>query len=297
MHKYMIISSEIHRRLHYQLTELLDVDPPKPGDTCTVFLTTTGGDPHAGYRIARCLRHHYPNGVRMAIPSYCKSAGTLITISANELGIGDLGELGPLDMQLGKPSEFRQLESGLEIQQAMQSMLSNVTDTFQTVLLELKKKGGLSTRLAGDFAAKIAVGTAEPLYAQVDPNRLGEVQRAMQVTHEYAQRLDAYGRNLKDDALLRLVAGYPSHGFVIDRKEAATLFHRVSQLTDEEKTYARIFWPFIGDQAGIAPEFVTIPPAPTGVNVNASPTQSAPIDPPAAEPENNTSGSAEKAAA
>lgn len=81
----ILASHEIDRGLHYKLTDLLHTKKSK-SKNCTFFLTTFGGDPHGGYRIARCLRHHYEH-VRLVVPSFCKSAGTLIAICANEIAI------------------------------------------------------------------------------------------------------------------------------------------------------------------------------------------------------------------
>ena len=55
----------------------------------------------------------------------------------------------------------------------------------------------------------------------------------MMIAHDYGERLST--DNVKPEALNQLVAGYPSHSFVIDRKEAETLFRRVRRPTDEEK--------------------------------------------------------------
>jgi ClpP class serine protease len=41
-----------------------------------LVLSTPGGDPHAGYRIARALQHCYGKFDAL-VPRYCKSAGTL----------------------------------------------------------------------------------------------------------------------------------------------------------------------------------------------------------------------------
>ena len=81
---HILISSKIHRDLHVKLSRLLD--EKKAHDSCTIYMTTRGGDPNAGYRIARCLRHHYDH-VRLVVPSLCKSAGTLIAIGADDLAI------------------------------------------------------------------------------------------------------------------------------------------------------------------------------------------------------------------
>ncbi|WP_374481349.1 hypothetical protein [Zoogloea sp.] len=261
LHDVIVMSRSIERALHADLSRALE--EKRKHDRCIVFLTTYGGDPDAGYRIARCLRHHYKH-VRLMIPSFCKSAGTLITICANEVVIGDRGELGPLDVQVMKSSELAERSSGLDIIQALQAGLDHVQQAFRQSLMDIRSGGRLSTKLAGEFASKIAVGVAAPLYAQIDPNRLGEMQRAMRIAHEYGQRLDKYSHNLKPGALDRLVAEYPSHSFVIDRKEATELFVRVLHPTQAEVDFCRTIWTVVETESGLGPLIFTDDPSSKG---------------------------------
>lgn len=247
---FIVISKTIARDLHSELSKVLSEHKTRPN--CTVFLTTYGGDPDAGYRIARCLRHYYRH-IRLVVPSFCKSAGTLITICADVVVIGDQGELGPLDIQVRKSSELAERSSGLDIIQALQAGLDHVQQAFRQNLIDIRNGGRLSTKLAGEFATKIAVGIAAPLYAQIDPNRLGEMQRAMRIAHEYGQRLDRYTQNLKHGALDQLVAEYPSHSFVIDRKEASELFHRVEHPVSEETDFFKQIWHIVESETNFGP--------------------------------------------
>jgi membrane-bound ClpP family serine protease len=139
--------------LHKALTK--EIKLKKRGSKCVVFLTTRGGDPNAGYRIGRCLRHSYPDGVKFCVPSYCKSAGTLIAICADELAIGNQGELGPLDIQVRKPSEFGESNSGLDPINALTVALEHGREAFRNTLVELRRYAKLSTKLAGEFASQI----------------------------------------------------------------------------------------------------------------------------------------------
>ena len=77
-----------------------------------LILVTTGGDAHAAYRIGRCLQDKY-NKLTIFVPGWCKSAGTLLAVAANELVIGDYGELGPIDVQRTRTDEVWQRTSGL----------------------------------------------------------------------------------------------------------------------------------------------------------------------------------------
>lgn len=229
----IVISSEMSRALHRQLT--FTIKDHKRYQDCILFLTTYGGDPDGAYRVARCLRHHYEH-LRIVVPTLCKSAGTLLAIAANELAIGDAGELGPLDIQVDKPNELSELSSCLDIQQALASSVDHAMNAFRRCLFDVKVGGHLSAALAGEFAHRFATGLFSPLMAQIDPQRIGEMARAISIATYYGERLDAYAGNLNrdyanpiNDALNRLVSGYPSHRFVIDRKEAKQLFKTVSQ--------------------------------------------------------------------
>jgi len=222
-----VVSSELHR----ELSQLIAAG--KKHERCILFLCTYGGDSNAGFRIGRCLQHHYQH-IRLVIPGQCKSAGTLIAIAANELAMGDLGELGPLDMQVLKPTELQERGSVLDIAQALETIGANTCDLFLETLISIRRTARISTKLAGKFAAQIAVGAAIPLYRQVDPVRLGELHRAMQIANEYGQRLDHKSRTMRKGALSRLIAEYPSHSFVIDRKEAGELFNHVDGLSAME---------------------------------------------------------------
>lgn len=252
----IVISQPISRMLHRQLSR--EIAANKMHTQCTVFLTTYGGDPDGGYRMARCLQHNYEH-IRLVIPSFCKSAGTLVAIGAHELAVDDLGELGPLDIQVRKDSELEERSSGLDIMEAMEAAQVHAREAFMKTLIEVRRASRLSTRLAGEFAANVAIGVTAPLYNQIDPNRLGEMQRAMRIAHDYGQRLNEHTRCLQPGALNRLVAGYPAHGFVIDRKEAATLFNSVSRATAEEQDFIRLFWDHVFcEQLNFGPIFIRI---------------------------------------
>jgi hypothetical protein len=277
---HILISHGIDRALHQKLTFRLKTH--QRFDKCTVFLTTYGGDPHAAFRIARCLRHHYKE-VRLAVPSYCKSAGTLIAIGANDLAIGDLGELGPLDLQVTKPSDVMERGSGLDYMQGLQVALMHAHQAFG-LFMEVRRGGlRLPTRQAGELATNMAVGMVAPLYAQIDPNRIGEMQRAIQIAKEYGERLDEYSKNLKSGALEKMVADYPSHSFVIDRKEAKTLFNRVDPMTAAEGDLTSTLWHLFSEQNDLLYVCEEVSPVDSGVN-NATATPEQPADaPPSAD--------------
>lgn len=250
---HILISAGISRGLHLTVTDAIQASrAAQPAKRfATVFLTTNGGDPDGAFRIARCLRHHYPDGFRLVVPSWCKSAGTLIAIAATEIGIGDLGELGPLDIQVNKGSELYEQSSGLDIQEALGKVTAHAWETFRNLLKETRSLG-LNTSISTTIATQVSSAITTPIVAQIDPMRLGELQRAMRIAHEYGTRLDQYSQNLRDDGLNKLIQGYPSHSFVIDRKEAKEIFTRVTALTEQEQQLVDATWHILCAQHRLA---------------------------------------------
>lgn len=198
----------------------------KKASRCIVMLATPGGDANAGFRIARALQHSY-TVFEALVPRYCKSAGTLIVTGASHVYMDDMSELGPLDVQIKKGDEVLGRNSGLDLIQAVNYLQVQALNAFEDYLIELTTEIGLSTRVASDIATKLTSGIFGPIAGQIDPMKLAEMQRATEIASQYGTRLAAKGGNLKKGAVARLVSTYPSHGFVIDRKEARSLFINV----------------------------------------------------------------------
>lgn len=200
-------------------------------ESASLFLTSYGGDADSAFRVARALSHAYER-IRVLIAGQCKSAGTLVTLAANEIAFGPWGELGPLDVQIRKPDEIFSGHSGLDELQTLAIITDHGYDAFRQYVIDLTAGAGISTRSAAQIAASLVAGLLEPIAAQIDPHRLGEAIRAINIASYYGERLAT--SNVKDDALDRLISGYPTHTFVIDIHEARTLFEVVGQLTDDE---------------------------------------------------------------
>jgi hypothetical protein len=203
-----------------------------------LILSTYGGDPDAAYRIARCFQRNYSHFTVM-VAGFCKSAGTLLLIGANQLVLFEQAELGPLDIQLRKADELLEKSSGLTPMQALTVLNQRALSVFEEGFLKLKLDLLLGTKTAADIASSLAVGLYQPIFGQVDPMRLGEMDRAVRIAFEYGTRLDANSKNLKEGALERLVAKYPSHEFVIDAEEAGEIFKQVRPPTNDEKALVR----------------------------------------------------------
>ncbi|MGI2059094.1 SDH family Clp fold serine proteinase [Shewanella baltica] len=232
---------------YLRLTEIIEnkIQTDSKAAKLLLVLTTAGGEPDAAYRIGSAVNFYY-DSVTIMIPDRCKSAGTLIAIAASELIVGDLGELGPLDIQLRKSDEMGEQSSTLNIFKTIEELQQTTIESFRHFVTDIRFGTGIGTKLAADIASNLVESLISPIAAQIDPMKLGEHNRALQIAKDYATRLNKLSDNLKSiKSLEQLISGYPCHSFVIDRKEAKLLFNRVRGTIDEEEEllyrFARLY--------------------------------------------------------
>lgn len=148
--------------------------------------------------------------------------------------MSETAELGPIDVQLRKQDEVGERTSGLTPIQAIQVLETQSVKLFDRHFRELRNPEnlGFSTKMAAHIASQLTIGLLTAVYQQIDPIRLAEVDRSLKISGDYGFRLAKNG-NLQDGAIEKLLAKYPSHGFVIDRSEAAELFSTVERPDSE----------------------------------------------------------------
>jgi GNAT superfamily N-acetyltransferase len=111
---------------------------------------------------------------------------------------------------------------------ALQQLQQEVLELYDTVVTRIVKASGLRPFEAGTKAAELIGGMYAPLLGQVDPSRLADCARGLGVGKAYAERvLQRYRPTLYaehgETLLRRLIEGYPTHGFVLDREELEDL--------------------------------------------------------------------------
>ena len=85
------------------------------GDALDLVLETHGGSGESAEEIVRIIRDKYEH-VAVIVPGWAKSAGTIITMAADEILMGPISALGPIDAQLfwqGKQFSAEALLEGL----------------------------------------------------------------------------------------------------------------------------------------------------------------------------------------
>jgi hypothetical protein len=209
-------------------------------ENVALVLCTYGGDADAAFIVARYLKRFYKH-FTLFVFGFCKSAGTLIALGADAIVMSHRSELGPLDVQLLKADELIFRSSGLDVQEALTSLSEQAFSDFQKHFVELIRRGGgaITTKTAAEIASTLSVGLFAPITGQIDPLKLGEAQRALNISSQYGRRLNQDANRVK-----RLVSAYPSHTFVIDYEEAKTVFGNVREPSDVELEMERVLQAF-----------------------------------------------------
>lgn len=143
---------------------------------------TSGGDADAAYRIARCLQDNYER-FTVIVSGYCKSAGTLCILGAQDIVMSECGELGPLDIQFYKKDELGELSSGLVLPAALKTLRDQAFATFEQYMLQIKEHSLnlITFKTATEIATRMVVGLYGPIFSQIDPMHIGEVSRSMAI--------------------------------------------------------------------------------------------------------------------
>jgi ATP-dependent protease ClpP protease subunit len=162
-----------------------------------LFLLSDGGKIEPAYLISKTCKRLCKDKFVITIPRQAKSAATLISLGADELHMGLLSELGPIDPQFGG---FPAL---------------GFTDA-------LKRIASLSAEFpgSGDMFAKY-------LSDNLNLRDLGYLERINESAAQYAERL-LKGKKFPKETTPSELANhftnhYKDHGFVIDLDEASSL--------------------------------------------------------------------------
>jgi hypothetical protein len=181
-----------------------------------LFLLTRGGSIEPAYQMSKLCKSFARERFVVVVPRQAKSAGTLLAIGADEIHMGPLGQLGPIDPQLGGLP-------ALGVSQALKSIAA--------VAEQYPKSSEMFSKYL-----KLAL-TVE---------QIGYCERVSESAAQYAERLlktkDALPQLPKAIAN-ELVHEYKDHGFVIDLDEARQHLgsNWVKTETPEAQTAERLY--------------------------------------------------------
>jgi Serine dehydrogenase proteinase len=158
-----------------------------------LFLLSRGGEGEPAYQISKICKSFAREKFKVAVPRLAKSAATLIAIGADEIHMGPLGQLGPIDPQIGGLP-------ALGVSQALKTIAS----------------------VASSYP-KSAEMFARYLRLALTVEQIGYCDRIAESAVQYAERLLSTKAALVSKASViakELVHEYKDHGFVIDLAEA-----------------------------------------------------------------------------
>lgn len=163
-----------------------------------LVLYSTGGMIDSAYLIGKLCREYSSDKFIVTIPRQAKSAATLICCAADEIHMGSLSELGPIDPQIDQLPALG-LKSSIEHLADLISRYPKSSEMF-----------------------------AKYLNLSLQPIHLGYYERVAESAAQYAERLlRSHSGNLKSSPQKisnDLVYSYKDHGFVIDKSEASDIF-------------------------------------------------------------------------
>lgn len=206
-----------------------------------VIIQTPGGDIDSAFNNVKLLRNSAET-INMIVPFYSKSAGTLVCIAGDAIIMTILAELGPLDTQIreeqeGEPPTYRSALNGFK---ALEQVQLHTLETLDIAVKLILQGSGMKISEAVTLATKFAGSTSGTLYQQLDPIKIGEYARALEIGERYGitilTRYLGWPEDKADIVIKKLVKSYPAHSFVIDSDELCNLgFPAKLALENEER--------------------------------------------------------------
>ncbi|OAT85888.1 SDH family Clp fold serine proteinase [Desulfotomaculum copahuensis] len=198
------IAPDVTPVLHRHL-ELLGPQP-----RIDLFLYTRGGDVLTPVRLVHLIRE-YAEHFAVLVPYRAYSAGTLLCLGADEVVMGKMGELGPID-----PSVVNAFNPQDPVN-ACARVPVNVEDVYSYLALAREKAGVSETLLPGIF---------NQLGERIHPLALGNVHRNYLLIRSLAHKLLQLRRqppepDAAQDIVDCLTEKFYAHNYMITRSEAA----------------------------------------------------------------------------
>lgn len=207
--KYLVLflydgNNSINEKMTDKIYAAIPENNTKP---ILLIIHSKGGEVEPAYLISKTCKENSKN-FAVAIPRRAKSAATLISLGAQEIHMGSMSELGPIDPQFGNLPALG---------------LSSSLETIATVVSKHPKSSEMF---------------AEYLNKQLNLRILGYFERVSESAKQYAQRL-LEGKIMPkeiQDVAHAFVYEYKDHSFVIDKEEARKyLGDTIKVNTDEYK--------------------------------------------------------------
>ena len=181
-----------------------------------LVLHSYGGAVDTPYKVVTLIRE-FCDEFAVIVPFVAKSAASMLVLGADEVVMGPISELGPIDPLVKHP------------------IYKDVLVPVQAVWHCLDY---LQRSIVNSSDPNVASFMVTPLLDKLDPLLIGDYEKTMKASRQYAETLLSRYM-LKDDPervpiiTRALTEGYFSHGYPIGRREAKELGLKVTEAHDE----------------------------------------------------------------
>jgi len=231
----LLLLDEINNDCVFELYDLLNGNSFPELD---VIIHTPGGSIEAAFQITKLIRK-VAKKVNIIVPYYAKSAGTLICFGADKIYLSLLSELGPLDTQILEAQDSgRRYTSALNGFKALEQVQLHTLESLDIATKLILARSGMKISEAIHLANEFSGQTSGTLYSQLDPKKIGEYARALDVGERYGililTRFMGWSDKKASQTVKHFVKNYPSHGFIIDIEELTDLGFPVCETGEVE---------------------------------------------------------------
>ena len=188
-----------------------------------LILSSPGGDGNVAEKLILMLRHYFKN-FTVIVPSYAKSAATMIALGSDKILMGYLAELGPIDPQLMLPGYPQPIPA--------RAFIDGLED--------------IRTRIISN---KDPVEMYLPMLHNIKPEILAISQGAIEHAKDFAERhLSKYmlkGNPSQASKVAQLLSEgkqYKSHGQVIDFDQAKNELGLTVEMIESESDLWQSIW-------------------------------------------------------
>jgi Serine dehydrogenase proteinase len=190
-----------------------------------LVLSTVGGNVTTTRQLAFLLRE-YTQHLTIFVPYRAWSAGTLLCLCADELVLGPLAELGPIDPQVGSATQAPSGAPGMISAQDIRMFPEMAAKWFGVIKEE-------------DQIQLLAL-----VAQRIFPSSLTTFYRYDQMVQEIGNELLSYQcptmeSDAREKIVQKLVRGYYSHDYIISRRDAQQLGLNVVFPSSQEE---RVIW-------------------------------------------------------
>lgn len=146
------LSQEIN---HTDPDDIAEIIQAVPGDSCDLMIQTPGGSVDACEKIISVLSKKFTD-YRVIVPSWAKSAGTVIALSSSTILLGINSELGPIDPHLpinGNRIPAQILAADPALPQHVRTIASLAAQRMRQMAFDILDRGMMHGRDKADIDA------------------------------------------------------------------------------------------------------------------------------------------------